>query len=62
MKTETEKLQDWVKDQKDNHGLVDFKMTLNPFADKSTMTVESVAKEINEMLNSSTVAEDQDFF
>ena len=60
MKTYSQQLQDWIDNEKKN-GLVDFKFTLNPFADKKTMTVESVAKELLEMIHAPTVPDPELF-
>lgn len=60
MKTYSQQLQDWLDNEK-KHGLVDFKFTLNPFADKKNMTVESIAKELLEAIHAPTVSDPELF-
>jgi hypothetical protein len=60
MKTYSQQLQDWIDNEKKN-GLVDFKFTLCPFADKKTMTVESIAKELLEMIHAPTIPDPELF-
>lgn len=60
MKTYSQQLQDWIDNEK-TKGLVDFKFTLNPFVDKTQMTVDSVAKELLEMIHAPTIP-DQELF
>jgi hypothetical protein len=51
MKTESQKLQDWIDKEKRN-GLIDFKISVT---EKFNGNIESLAKEINEMLNAPTI-------
>jgi len=51
--TELEKLQAYIDEQKKN-GLVSFNFFVSD-ADKSGATVESIAKEVNELLNGKEV-------
>jgi hypothetical protein len=60
MKTHAQQLQEWIDNEKKN-GLVDFKFTLNPFADRKTMTLDSVAKELLDMINAPTLPDKELF-
>ncbi len=60
MKTHSQQLQDWIDNEK-TKGLVDFKFTLHPFADRKEMTVDSIAKELLEMVHAPTIPDPELF-